>query len=146
MCFSYGTDGAFIHIFSDTGPFQCTDGAGGFPSWWSWQKMQTTRAPPLLTTHFVLTPWMSAVALLVQWLSASCHHQSFSFGYCLTWASTPLEHWGGVAGRAPKMRESRRRRRRGEWGLGRGCAPSQKIYEFFISKWCDMVHSGCVVF
>jgi len=20
----------------------------------------------------------------------------------------------------------------------------QKIYEFFISKWCDMVHSGCV--
>ena len=26
-------------------------------------------------------------------------------------------------------------------GLGRGCAPSQKIYEFFISKWCDMVHS-----
>jgi len=27
-------------------------------------------------------------------------------------------------------------------GLGRGCAPSQKIYEFFISKWCDMVHTG----
>ena len=51
----------------------------------------------------------------------------------------------GVAGRAPKTRESRRRRRRGGCGLGRGCAPSQKIYEFFISKWCDMVHSGCVV-
>jgi len=32
------------------------------------------------------------------------------------------------------------------WGLGRDCAPSQKIYEFFISRWCDMVHSGCVVF
>ena len=32
------------------------------------------------------------------------------------------------------------------WGLGRGCAPSQTIYEFFVSKWCDMVHSGCVVF
>jgi len=31
-------------------------------------------------------------------------------------------------------------------GLGRGCAPSQKIYEFFISKLCDMVHSGYVVF
>jgi len=31
--------------------------------------------------------------------------------------------------------------RRG-WSLGRGCAPSQKIYEFFISKWCDMVHLG----
>jgi len=28
------------------------------------------------------------------------------------WASTPLEHWG-VAGRAPKTRESRRRRLRG---------------------------------
>jgi len=51
----------------------------------------------------------------------------------------------GVAGRAPKMRESRRRGRRGV-GSGEGCAPSQKIYEFFISKWCDMVHSGCVVF
>ena len=31
-------------------------------------------------------------------------------------------------------------------GSGRGCAPFQKICEFFISKWCDMVHSGCVVF
>ena len=31
------------------------------------------------------------------------------------------------------------------WGLGRSCAPSQKIYEFFVSKWCDNVHSGCVV-
>jgi len=62
-----------------------------------------------------------------------------------TWASTPLEHWG-VAGRAPTTRKSTGRRRRGWWGLGRGCAPSQKIYEFFISKWCDMVHSGCVVF
>jgi len=47
----------------------------------------------------------------------------------------------GVAGRAPKKRESRRR-----GGSGRGCAPSEKIYEFFFSKWCDMVHSGCVVF
>jgi len=51
----------------------------------------------------------------------------------------------GVAGRAPKTRESRCRRRRGG-GLRRGCVPSQKIYEFFISKWCGMVHSGCVVF
>jgi len=47
--------------------------------------------------------------------------------------------------------ERRRRENRGAvggegWGLMRGCAPSQKIYEFFISKWCDMVHSGCVVF
>jgi len=38
--------------------------------------------------------------------------------------------------------ERRRRENRGAvggegWGLGRGCAPSQKIYEFFISKWCD---------
>jgi len=59
-------------------------------------------------------------------------------------ASTPLEHWGSQVKR-------RRRENRGAvdgegWSLGRGCAPSQKIYEFFISKWCDMVHSGCVVF
>jgi len=27
------------------------------------------------------------------------------------------------------------------WVLGRGSTPSQKIYEFFISKWCNMVHS-----
>jgi len=31
-------------------------------------------------------------------------------------------------------------------GLRSGCAPFQKIYEFFVSKWCDTVHSGCVVF
>ena len=47
--------------------------------------------------------------------------------------------------------ERRRRENRGAvsgegWGLGRGCAPSQKIYEFLISKWCDMVQSGCDVF
>jgi len=49
-------------------------------------------------------------------------------------------HWNiaGVAGRAPKTRESRRRRRQG------GCAPSQEICEFFFSKWCDMVHTGRV--
>ena len=43
--------------------------------------------------------------------------------------------------------ERRRRENRGEGvGSGEGRAPSQKIYEFFISKWCDTVHSGCVVF
>ena len=68
------------------------------------------------------------------------------FTVCLfPWASTPLKYWG-VAGRAPKTRQSRRRRRRGGWALGMGCAPSQEIYEFFISKWRDMVQSGCVVF
>jgi len=60
------------------------------------------------------------------------------------WASTPLEHWGSQV-------ERRRSENRGAVGgegvgLGRDCAPSQKIHEFFISKWCDMVHSGCVVF
>jgi len=30
--------------------------------------------------------------------------------------------------------------------LGGRCAPSQKIYEFFIAKWCDMAHYGFVVF
>ena len=37
--------------------------------------------------------------------------------YSQSWASTPLEHWGGVAGRALKTRDSRRCKRRGEWGL-----------------------------
>jgi len=31
-------------------------------------------------------------------------------------------------------------------GSGKGCAPSQKSYEFFVSKLCDMVHSGRAVF
>jgi len=45
----------------------------------------------------------------------------------------------GVAGRAQKTRKSRRRKRRGGgvWGV---------FFKFFISKWCDMVHSGCVIF
>jgi len=55
------------------------------------------------------------------------------------WALTPLEHWG-IAGWAPKTRESRCHWQRGMWGLGKGCAPSQKIYEFFLSQngviWC----------
>ena len=56
----------------------------------------------------------------------------------------PLEHWGSQV-------ECRRRENRGAVGgegVGSGevCAPFQKIYEFFISKWCDTVHSGCVVF
>jgi len=42
-----------------------------------------------------------------------------------TGASTPPEHWGG--GRRSSAEDAR------------GCAPSQKIYEFFISKRCDMM-------
>jgi len=48
----------------------------------------------------------------------------------------------GVAGRAPKTRDEYEAAR----GSGRDCAPSEKIYEFFVSKWRDTVHSGCVVF
>jgi len=70
------------------------------------------------------------------------------------WVNSTRVHMGvnatvtlGPGGRSSQAeRESRRRRRRWGWGLGRGYAPSQKINEFFISKWCDMVHSGCVVF
>ena len=53
----------------------------------------------------------------------------------------------GVAGRAPKTRENRGAvsAARGV-GSGEGLCPFQKIYEFFFSKWRDMVHSGCVVF
>ena len=60
------------------------------------------------------------------------------FTVCLfPWASTPLEYWGSQV-------ERRRRDNRGAVGgegvgLRRGCAPSQKFYEFFISEWCDMV-------
>ena len=44
------------------------------------------------------------------------------------------ENRGAIGGKGPG------------WGLESGCAPSRKIYEFFISKWCDMVHSECAVF
>ena len=62
----------------------------------------------------------------------------------MAWASlTPLEHWGSQV-------ERRRRENRGAvggdgWGLGMAYVPSQKIYDFFISKCCDMVHYGYVV-
>jgi len=47
--------------------------------------------------------------------------------------------------------ERRRRENRGavrgeEGGSGEGLCPFPQNYEFFISKWCDMVHSECVVF
>jgi len=45
----------------------------------------------------------------------------------------------GVAGRAPKTRESRRRRRRGEWGLGRGVPLPRKFMNFSSQNcviWC----------
>jgi len=47
----------------------------------------------------------------------------------------------GTLGGGSQVERQRRKNRGavgGEGGRGRGCAPSQKIYEFFISKWCDM--------
>jgi len=81
-------------------------------------------------------------------------YQYFGSKYQYQYKYPVLQPWrqrywniGRVAGRAPKTRESRRRRRRGEWGLGRGCAPSQKKIWFFSSEngviWCI---SGCVDF
>ena len=54
-------------------------------------------------------------------------------------------HWN-IGGRrsSAKTRESRRHMRRAVGSAGP--CPSQKIYEFFVSKWCEMVRSGCVVF
>jgi len=45
------------------------------------------------------------------------------------WASTPLEHWG-VAGRVPKTRESRRRRRRGSGVWGEAVPLPRKFMNF----------------
>jgi len=52
--------------------------------------------------------------------------------------------YGTLAGRRSSAEDARIEAARG-WGLGRA-VPSQKIYEFFILKWCYMVHSGRVVF
>ena len=49
---------------------------------------------------------------------------------------------GTLGGRRSSTEDARIEAPYVAWGWG----PSQKIYEFFISKWCDMVHSGCVVF
>ena len=87
-------------------------------------QILTTAAFP-----FLLQDWSHGFLRL---FTVTSEHIRF---YFLAWASTPLEHWG----RAPKTRESRRRKRRGGWGLGRGCAPSQKIYEFLPQNgviWC----------
>ena len=56
-------------------------------------------------------------------------------------------HWN-IGGSQVERRRSENRGAVGGEGVesGRGYAPSQKIYEFFVSKWCHMVHSGCVVF
>jgi len=65
---------------------------------------------------------------------------------CLPPGHGRQRHWNieGRRSSAEDARESRRRRRQG--GSGEGCGPTQKIYEFSSKKWCDMVHSGCVVF
>ena len=49
-------------------------------------------------------------------------------------------HWN-IGGSQVERRRRENRGAVGGEGSGVGCAPSQKIYEFFISKWCDMVHS-----
>jgi len=53
---------------------------------------------------------------------------------------------GGVA-----QVERRRRENRGSvggegGGVWGGVVPLPRKFEFFVSKWCNMVHSGCVIF
>jgi len=49
-------------------------------------------------------------------------------------------HWNIGGSQVERRRRENRGAVSGEGvGSGRGCAPSQKIYEFFVSKWCDMV-------
>ena len=55
-------------------------------------------------------------------------------------------HWNIGGSQVERRRRENRGAVGGEGGLERGCAPSQKIYEFFVSKWCDMLHYGCVIF
>ena len=45
-------------------------------------------------------------------------------------------HWN-IGGSHSQVERRRRENRGAVGGEGVGCAPSQKIYEFFISKWCD---------
>jgi len=80
------------------------------------------------------------------------HTQTDAYTNIYTNKSTILHgrqrHWN-IGG---SQVERRRRENRGDVGgegvrsrEGRGCVPSQKIYEiyeFLITKWCDMVHSG----
>ena len=56
-------------------------------------------------------------------------------------------HWNIGGSQVERRRRENRGAVAGE-GVGsvEELCPSQKIYEFFISKWCDMVHSGCVIF
>jgi len=91
--------------------------------------------------------------LLDQYLTTTGNHKMLCLSiYCLG-PSQDFSFWGGGTGRAPKARETRRRRRRGGWvcGLGvllhtgdevwgGGCR--QKFFWIFIPKWWVVVHSG----
>ena len=55
----------------------------------------------------------------------------------------PLEHLGGRRSSAEDA--SRESRRRGG-GVRGGAVPLPGKFMNFSSLWCDMVHSGCVVF
>ena len=72
-------------------------------------------------------------------LKVCCNKNVSTTKYKVSFDHGRQRHWN-IGG---SQVERRRRENRGAaravggegWGLGRGCAPSQKIYEFFISKW-----------
>ena len=82
-----------------------------------------------------LKVWWGVMSHLVLWWRRPCSPHGRQ------------RHWNIGGSQVERRRLENRGAVGGEgWGLGRGCALSQQIYELFISRWCDMVYSGCVVF
>jgi len=121
--------------------------------WWAKETIYYTEAhicprKGALLGDILVHAWHYAYGVTVDILSLFARGNTCDAAYRYEYCSHGRQHHWNIGG---SQVERRRRENWGAvggegWGLGRGCAPSQKIYEFFISKWRDMVHSGCVVF